>query len=79
MSTCCPSSSIRTVAWPSHVSRPPLMWPASRGCDTLGHMGNGIELFWTLVCYAVVAGGAVLGGLVGYYWFVEIPRRELGH
>ena len=41
-------------------------------------MGNGIELFWTLVCYAVVAGGAVLGGLVGYYWFVEIPRRELG-
>jgi hypothetical protein len=55
------------------------MWPASRGCDTLGHVGNGIELFWTLVCYAVVAGGAVLGGLVGYYWFVEIPRRELGH
>jgi hypothetical protein len=41
-------------------------------------MGSGIELFWTLVCYAVVAGGAVLGGLVFYYWFVEIPRRELG-
>jgi hypothetical protein len=47
-------------------------------CDNLAHMGNGIELFWTLVCYAVVLGGAVLGGLVFYYWFVEIPRRELG-
>ena len=32
--------------------------------------------FWTLVCYAVVAGGAVLGGFVGYYWFVEIPRAS---
>ena len=67
------------MACPSQVSRAPVGSPASANCDTLGHVGNGIELFWTLVCYAVVAGGAVLGGLVGYYWFVEIPRRELGH
>ena len=39
---------------------------------------SGIEWFWTIVCYAVVGGlGAVLGGFVGYYWFVEIPKREL--
>jgi hypothetical protein len=38
---------------------------------------SGIEWFWTIVCYAVVAGGAVMGGFVAYYWFVEIPKREL--
>jgi hypothetical protein len=53
--------------------------PGEPSSDNLSHMGNGIELFWTLVCYAVIIGGVVLGGLVGYYWFVEIPRRELGH
>ena len=36
---------------------------------------SGIEWFWTIVCFAIVVGGAVLGGAVMYYWFVEIPRR----
>ena len=38
---------------------------------------SGIEWFWTLVCYAVLFGLGAVGAFVGYYWFVEIPKREL--
>jgi hypothetical protein len=35
----------------------------------------GIEMFWAIVCWAVVIGIGLLTAFVGYYWFVAIPDR----
>ena len=37
-----------------------------------------METFWAIVSWAVVIGGAALGGFVCWYWFVAIPDRVVG-
>jgi hypothetical protein len=34
-----------------------------------------VEPFWTICVFAFVIGGAVLPAMIGFYWFVEGPKR----
>ncbi|HEY1366478.1 MAG TPA: hypothetical protein VGF23_05170 [Gaiellaceae bacterium] len=33
------------------------------------------EIFWSILAWGLVIGGAVLSGAIGYYWFVVLPKR----
>jgi hypothetical protein len=33
------------------------------------------EIFWSIVAWGLVLGGAALSGAIGYYWFVILPKQ----
>ena len=38
-----------------------------------------VNTFWSIVAFLVVFGIGGFVGFVGYWWFIVIPNRELGH